>query len=133
MMIAVTRDVIAALQKEAQEAAPNECCGVLLGLDGRIDQVIVAANVADTPQTRFEIDPRILIAAHRGARGEGGRAVLGYYHSHPAGAARPSPCDQAAAARDGMVWAIVGKGGDVLFWHDDRQGFVALPYTIVDR
>lgn len=133
MMIAVTRDVIAALQKEAQAAAPDECCGVLLGDGRRIDQIIPAPNVADNPQVRFEIDPRTLITAHRSARGDGARAVIGYYHSHPAGPARPSPCDQEAAARDGAVWAIVGASGDVLFWRDDIRGFVALPYTIVER
>lgn len=133
MMIAVTRDVIAALQKEAQVAAPNECCGLLLGDGGRIDQLVPTRNVAENPKVRFEIDPKPLIAAHRDAREGRGRAVLGFYHSHPAGAAVPSPCDQEVASRDGRVWAIVGADGDVLFWHDDRQGFVALPYTIVER
>ena len=88
-------------------------------------------NVAFDPRRSFEIDPQALIAAHRAAR-EGGPAVLGYYHSHPAGAAVPSDTDRAMAAGDGRVWAIVGKG-DVTFWRDDRDGFAPLPYAVEDR
>ena len=133
MTMAVTRDVIDALKKEARAAAPAECCGLLLGGAGRIDAILPAANVADAPRTRFEIDPRVLIDAHRRDRSGEGGVVVGYYHSHPEGEPVPSPCDQEQAARDGKVWAIVGQGGDVRFWYDDSQGFTVLPTTIIGR
>ncbi len=131
MTIAVTRDALERLREEAGAAAPDECCGLLLGGAGRIDAILPAANVADTPRTRFEIDPRVLIDAHRKARERQSAAVLGYYHSHPHGEAMPSPCDRTEAAHDGKVWAIVGQAGDVRFWRDGAQGFIALTCTVV--
>ena len=133
MTIAVTRDVIALLRQEAESAAPNECCGLLLGAAGRIDRAIPAANVAADPHRRFEIDPRALIDAHRAARMGEGAQVVGYYHSHPAGVPEPSPCDRAEAAGDGAIWAIVGRDGEVRLWRDDSQGFRALSHVLAER
>ncbi|OYX08196.1 MAG: hypothetical protein B7Z08_10465 [Sphingomonadales bacterium 32-68-7] len=68
---------------------------------------------------------------HRAAR-SGGPAVIGYYHSHPSGPARPSPTDRAEASGDGSVWAIV-SASDVTFWRDDAAGFTPLSYAVEDR
>ncbi len=119
-----------ALLAEARAAAPEEACGILLGRGGRIDAIIPAGNVHARPETHFEIDPRVLIAAWRAER-EGGPAVAGFYHSHPTGHARPSPVDQAQSARDGRVWAIIAAG-DVSWWRDGEHGFVPLSYALVD-
>ena len=130
MHIAVTRDVIAGIEAEARAAHPRECCGILLGEGDRIDQVVPTANVHPAPDTHFEIDPQALIDAHRAAR-SGGPQVMGYYHSHPAGAAVPSETDRAMAARDGKLWAII-SADSLRFWSDDPDGFHALSYEIVD-
>lgn len=126
----VTSGVIATLLEEATRAHPDECCGLLLGAGGRIEQAVPAANVHPTPQRHFEIDPAALIAAHRAAR-SGGAQVLGYYHSHPNGRAGPSDTDRAEASRDGRIWAIVAQG-NVLFWRDGPDGFEALPLRLAD-
>lgn len=126
----LTRELLDKMLDKATRAFPNEACGLLLGRNGRIEQVQPAANVHPTPQTHFEIDPKALVDAHRAAR-QGGPEVLGYYHSHPSGPAAPSAADRAMAAGDGRVWAIVGAG-DVTFWRDDEAGFRALSYIIVD-
>lgn len=117
--------LLAELRDLAQRAAPLECCGLLLGHGTHVATAQPAANVAADPARHFELDPQALIDAHRQARADGPQ-VLGYYHSHPGGLARPSPTDQAQAAGDGMVWAIIGSG-DVTFWRDDRAGFTELP------
>jgi proteasome lid subunit RPN8/RPN11 len=130
MEIELTRAVIARVCAEAAGAFPNEACGLLLGRKGRIEQAVPAANVHVTPQTHFEIDPRALIDAHRGAR-QGGPELLGYYHSHPGGPAEPSATDRHMAAGDGRIWAIAGKDG-VTFWRDDEGGFTALSYIAVE-
>ena len=109
MVIELTSGITATLIQEAARAHPQECCGLLLGQGGQITHTRRAANVHADPAFQFEIDPAALLAAHRGARG-GGLQVLGYYHSHPNGRAQPSPRDQAAAAGDGRVWAIVARG-----------------------
>lgn len=123
--ITVSPGLIAQLLARAEQAAPLECCGLLLGHGTQVDAAQAAANVAPDPARHFELDPQALIDAHRRARA-GGPQVLGYYHSHPGGQARPSPTDQAQAAGDGAVWAIVGSG-DVTFWRDDKAGFTQLP------
>jgi proteasome lid subunit RPN8/RPN11 len=128
MTIDVTSGVIATLVAEAASAAPAECCGILTG-NGRIEQAAPAVNVAADPLKHFEIDPAALIAAHRAAR-SGGAAVLGYYHSHPAGHPVPSATDCEHAGGDGSVWAIVANG-DVAFWRDGASGFEPLSYRVV--
>ena len=131
MGIRVSRPVLERLRTEAARVAPEECCGILLGCGGLIEDARPAANVAADPRRRFEIDPQSLVDAHRAAR-DGGLHVLGYYHSHPTGPAEPSAADRERAAGDGRVWAIVGQGG-VTFWRDEEAGFVPLSYAIEDR
>ena len=126
----VSNAVLAGLMNEAAAAHPRECCGILLGEQGRITAFQPSANVHLRPETHFEIDPQALIDAHRAAR-QGGPQVVGYYHSHPNGLARPSATDGAQAAHDGSVWAIVA-GGAVTFWRDCPTGFEPLSYTPVD-
>lgn len=103
-----------------------ETCGLLLGRDGAIDAILPAANVAADPARHFELDPAVLLRAHRAAR-LGGAPLLGHYHSHPSGVARPSATDAACATPDGSLWLIVagstarlwradgGEGGGVVF------------------
>ena len=126
MTIAVTRDVIDCLREEASQAAPQECCGMLLGDGETIIRIEPAANVAENPLSRFEIDPAALIDAYRAERG-GGLKVIGFYHSHPNGVLEPSVRDRAKAAGDGKVWAIVAQG-KIGFWRDCADGFIALSY-----
>lgn len=98
------------IRAAAQAAYPEECCGLLMGRREAaawvVEEVIACANVADDPARRFEVDPKALIAAHRAAR-DAGRELIGAYHSHPNGRARPSDHDRARAVADGEVWLIV--------------------------
>lgn len=130
MDLEVTSGTIATLLEEATRAFPHECCGLLLGLGGRIERAVPAANVHPDPQRHFEIDPVALIAAHKAARA-GGPEVLGYYHSHPNGHPLPSATDCEHAGGDGRVWAIVANG-EVNFFRDGAQGFQALPTRLVE-
>ena len=70
-----------------------------------------------------------MIDAHRAMR-DGGPRLIGYYHSHPRGPARPSATDRKMAAGDGMIWAIAGEG-ELRLWRDGENGFAALSYTRV--
>ena len=100
----------------------DEVCGLLLGDVGRIARVRPCANVSDMPARRFELDPAALIAAWREGRG-GGPRVIGHYHSHPTGDARPSAADAAEAAVDGAIW-IIAAAGQVLAWRAVAAGAV---------
>lgn len=95
---------------EARAAAPTECCGVLLGLDGRIVDAVPGRNVAETPRTRYQLDPQDHFNAIRAAR-RAGLQVVGFYHSHPHSAAAPSETDLAEANYPGYLYVIVGLAG----------------------
>lgn len=129
MVWTVTSAVVAGLLDEARRAYPQECCGLLFGTDHAITAHQPAANVHSVPESRFEIDPQALIAAHRAMR-MGGRRLVGYFHSHPSGQCRPSSTDRELAAGDGMIWAIVAADR-VGLWRAGENGFSALSYTQV--
>ena len=107
-----TRDVRDQLIAHAREESPRECCGLLLGCGDDVVEVRPARNVASSPATRFVIDPKDHIDARRDARARG-LEILGFYHSHPHGAAVPSATDLAEATYPGSMYAIIGLGADV--------------------
>ncbi len=101
----VRQAVLDELIAHARAEAPNECCGVLIGIGHRIERSVRARNTLESP-TRYQIDPRDQIAAMRSAR-ERGESVLGFYHSHPNSAPMPSPTDRLEAAYPGHCYLIV--------------------------
>ena len=131
MTLQVSSDVLNALLAAAEQAHPRECCGILLGEGDAITAILPAANIHPAPEAHFEIDPQALINAHREAR-EGGPQVLGYYHSHPNGLARPSATDEAMSTGQSLVWAIIAADR-VTFWREGDGGFTALPYEAGTR
>lgn len=106
-LAASARDTIIA---HARAAAPAECCGVLLGLDRRIVDAVPGRNVAETPTTRYQLDPQDHFNAIRAAR-QSGLQVVGFYHSHPHSAAAASETDLAEANYPGYLYVIVGLAG----------------------
>jgi proteasome lid subunit RPN8/RPN11 len=130
MTLILSTTAHAAMLAAAQNAHPNEACGLLLGTATHIALAQECTNVAPDPRHHFEIDPAALIAAHRAAR-DGGMAVAGYFHSHPNGLARPSTTDCVNRAGDGRVWAIVA-GGNLTVWRDAPSAFQALSYRVTD-
>ena len=131
MAIEVSSALVDFLLAETAATHPREACGLLFGEGGKITAAKACANVHPTPETRFEIEARALVEAHRAAR-TGGPKVLGYWHSHPHGPPQPSAADRANATGDGMVWAIVGERR-VGWWRDDADGFEALSYRVDGR
>jgi desampylase len=103
--------VIDGVTAHAREAAPHECCGLLLGRDQAVVESVRAANIADDPARRFLIDPKDHIDGRRRAR-DRGLAVVGFYHSHPASAAAPSPRDLAEAGYADHLYLIVSLAAE---------------------
>jgi proteasome lid subunit RPN8/RPN11 len=119
MIVRISSALLDGLIAEAG-AQTTEICGLLLGREDVIAQIRPAANVAADPARQFEIDPAVLIGAHRAARA-GGFDVLGHYHSHPSGVAEPSAADAAAAAPDGALWLVLA-GGHAQLWQAGHEG-----------
>jgi desampylase len=104
--IHIRRSVLAAIEEHARGAAPDECCGLLIARDGRIDESVPTKNMAAEPSRRYEIDPRDYLAAIKRCRGTDD-LVIGAYHSHPRSEPEPSPTDRAAAFGD-FLYLIAG-------------------------
>ena len=117
------------IESEGAAAYPNECCGILIGRDmgGRrlVERLMPGTNAfqADEQYHRFSIDPRQQINAEREASAEG-KAVLGFYHSHPDHPARPSEYDREHAwpFYSYVIVAVVrGRPADMTSWVLDDQ------------
>src|SRR5246127_5577831 len=106
-----------ALRRHGEETYPHECCGVLLGRmndDGNrvVTSIARAGNTrTDSPQNRYNIDPKELVRIQREGRHRG-EDIIGFYHSHPDHPAQWSQTDFAEAHWLGCSYVItrVGQG-----------------------
>ena len=115
----------------AASREPREACGLLLGdpATAEVTDAVELPNLA--PRGRFLLDPRALITAEEAARARG-QAVLGPWHSHPAGDTRPSPADRSAAALwPGTIWLVIGR--EITAWTADSGGLSPLPLRPTGR
>src|ERR1700676_5288300 len=99
-----------ALRRHGEETYPYECCGVLLGqMDGDTRVVTSIARCGntrtDSPQNRYNIDPKELVHIQRQGR-ERGEDIIGFYHSHPDHPAQWSSTDLAEAHWFGCSYVI---------------------------
>lgn len=110
-MLKLPKSVLDSLRRHGEETYPHECCGVLLGTldeDGftTVTSTSRCGNTrTDSPQNRYNIDPRELMNIQREAM-KAGVDVVGFYHSHPDHPARWSPTDLAEAHWTGCSYVI---------------------------
>ena len=129
--------ILDAVRAAARAAAPQEACGLLLGRNesGRIvlSACVPSRNIAADPMRRFEVDPAIRLRVQRETR-DGGAAMVGLYHSHPAGAAVPSVTDRQCLYEPGLVWLIAGRGPNWIIraWLALQDDFRELPLAVPD-
>ncbi len=110
-VVHVSRDTIDGMVAHARRARPRECCGVLLGTGGRVACAIPMRNAA-RGRTRDRVDPAEPIALRRALREIAPSvAIIGVYHSHPRGPARPSETDVIEALYPDWVHLVIGLGG----------------------
>jgi proteasome lid subunit RPN8/RPN11 len=103
----IASSVLDAMTAHARAELPNECCGLLVGSIGRVDESVPTRNLAASP-TRFEINPREHFELIRRLRAAGDtQQIVGAYHSHPSTPAVPSPTDLAEAYYPEFVYVIV--------------------------
>ena len=110
--LVLTPHQLAAIVYHAEDAYPDEACGLIVGkrlVRGRCvaSRVVVSANLATgDARHRFEVDPALRLRLERELRGSG-EAVIGHYHSHPDHPAAPSARDLAEAYEPELAWLIV--------------------------
>jgi proteasome lid subunit RPN8/RPN11 len=116
------------IHEHLQSTYPNEGCGVMLGQNGIVSEVIPADNQRnDSARNRYLIDPLIYLMIEREAD-KRKLQVLGIYHSHPDVAAQPSKFDLDHAWPDFsylIISVVKGKAVESNSWRlrDDRSAF----------
>ncbi len=118
----------AAIREHGQQTYPNECCGALIGRDGRVTAVYGLPNTTEEgPRRRFLVRPQDYREAEKQASAGGGE-LLGFYHSHPDHPARPSQYDLDHAwpfFSYVIVSVRAGVSEDMTSWRlkEDRSAF----------
>jgi len=133
MQIHIKSTDVARIRAEGERTFPHECCGFLLGHEiagaRQVEEIVPVDNARDAGERhhRYTIAPDDFMRADRDARARG-LDIVGFFHSHPNVAARPSDYDRENAwpwyaylivsVRDGTAEETTG-------WvlRDDRSGF----------
>ena len=116
------------IRRHGEETYPHECCGALVGCEGRVASAVALPNTTEEgPRRRFLVRPSDYLLAERRA-GELGGALLGFYHSHPDHPARPSQydLDHAWPTFAYVIVSVVSRAArDVTVWWltEDRSTF----------
>jgi proteasome lid subunit RPN8/RPN11 len=126
--VKISRALVDEMVAHAREDLPNECCGMVAGLDGEATEVIRVENAAASP-LRYEMDPKAQYEAWKSIE-DGGRELLAIYHSHTKSAAYPSQTDvnQAVAWPD-QVYVIVSLADEDA---PDVKGYLLKDLRIAD-
>jgi proteasome lid subunit RPN8/RPN11 len=102
----IEKHVIEEMIAQAQQDAPNETCGYLLGTaDGTVTENYWMENIDHSPE-HFSFAPRDQFAALKYARSKGLK-ILANWHSHPASPSRPSQEDLRLANDPTIRYAIL--------------------------
>lgn len=127
--LSFSRGAYDSLLAHAREGAPEEVCGVLGGEESTVTATRRVRNVADTPRTRYELDPEEQLAAIEAVESDG--ELIGFYHSHPEGPPEPSATDRARASWADAYYAIVSLPDEsVRAWYWTGEEFLETPVGI---
>jgi proteasome lid subunit RPN8/RPN11 len=97
---------------------PLEACGLLAGLNSKVETVIEVTNQAQSA-VRYEMDPIEQLNAFEWIESSG-LDLIGIFHSHPTGPETVSPTDIAQAAY-AVVYVILARVDNAHAWR--ARGF----------
>lgn len=101
----IEQHVIDEIIAQAQQEAPDESCGYLLGNDDVVTENYPMENIDHSPE-HFSFAPKDQFAALRYTRSKGLK-ILANWHSHPASPSRPSQEDLRLANDPTIRYAIL--------------------------
>jgi proteasome lid subunit RPN8/RPN11 len=90
----LSREQFDQIVAHALENREQESCGILAGQNGSVVAIHRARNTAETPRTRFTMDPHDILKISDEIDAAG-QDLMGFYHSHTHTQAYPSPTDVA--------------------------------------
>ncbi len=124
----LTKEQLQKMIAHVNSHAPLEACGLLAGLNSRVESVLLVTNQAQSP-LRYVMDPIEQLNAFEWIDSNG-LELIGIFHSHPTGPETVSPTDiaQAAYAVVHVILARVENSWRARgFWIEDgRYGEVDL-------
>ena len=130
--IQISRQIREQILSALRAAYPEEGCGALIGREA--EETVLAITAAEAlpnaepvrGEDRFIIEPHAYAELEQRLAGQGdGSRIVGFFHSHPDGIARPSSVDLEAAAglyevtRTYYVYAIAAlatNSAEMTFW-----------------
>lgn len=104
-MFCLDKHYIDEMVAHARQERPNECCGALIGRNGRVIKLIRATNAEHSP-IRYSIEPNELIKIYQEIT-EKELELLAIYHSHPQKEAYPSEIDVDYASFPQSIYIII--------------------------
>lgn len=122
MTLRLPQEHIDEMISHAREDAPNECCGIIAGADGRAMKLYRAVNAEASPY-RYSVEPKDLLRIHKDADANDWEFMV-IYHSHTHTEAYPSPTDVRLAAWPEAYYVLVSLM--------DEQQPVVRAFRIVD-
>ncbi|WP_169542951.1 M67 family metallopeptidase [Sneathiella aquimaris] len=101
------------LSSHAAKCFPEEACALLVGeksgkYSARVSSVVLSKNIAEDPFRYFEVDPAKRIAVEKEIR-KTDQCLLGVFHTHPEGNARPSKTDERMIYEPSLIWLIASS------------------------
>ena len=105
MTLSLRQSFIDEMIAHAKKEAPNECCGIIAGKNGRAVKLFRAKNAEASPY-RYNVEPKDLFRIFRECE-ENGWSFLAIYHSHTASEAFPSPTDVRLATWPEAYYVLV--------------------------
>ncbi len=124
-MIELPANLLASLIARSRREAPDEACGWLAGMAGRVERIYPVPNAAENRRSRFVMDPEAQLRSMREIRSSG-LELTGTYHSHPATSPRPSTRDRQLALYPDcahLIVSLASREPDVLCYRIDENGF----------
>jgi len=100
----IAKSLIDEIVAHARDERPNECCGMVGGVDGGARTVYRAENAEASP-LRYSIDAKEQFRLMREIE-DAGQELVGIYHSHTKSAAYPSQTDVNLAGWPDAVYLI---------------------------
>lgn len=88
----ISQEQIDEMVSHAQEDLPNECCGLIGGIDGKAQAVYRARNAFASPFS-YRVDPTDQYRIIEKEMRERGEELVAIYHSHTKSPAYPSQTD----------------------------------------
>ena len=120
--LTLTKEQLQKMIAHVDSHAPLEACGLLAGLDSKVESVLEVTNQAQS-RVRYVMDPIEQLKSFEWIESNG-LELIGIFHSHPTGPETVSPTDIAQAAY-AVVHVILARVDGLWrargFWMEDGK------------